>query len=1754
MPMKLRSLTSWIVLCLVSWTFSSSVLAQNCVIENYALDTNRIDCDGSIQVSGQAFSEVIFGCDFEANGFGGCVGWQATPNGAQFDNPCDPPPPLPTGAPNATYLWMGPGVTQPRFVSTIPYNLPNGGQVCFYLDFAEQIDNAPCEGPDLPDEGVYLQWTNNGGTTWNNIFYFNPDINGAGGNVPSPYIDWGYYCFDLPQAAWGPNVQIRWFQQTGSTANFDHWGIDEVVINTTSPVYNLTSNLGNPVLNGSDFSFSISPTQDTFVSVLYTDGVDSCSDTIDVFVNPLDAGSQVFACDSNGTILSVTGASNVVWGPPGNFLTPNDILNPRVDPIDDQWYYVTSACDTDSVFVDVVPKFEVDITPPDTICRNGSTTVDVSTSPSSVGIVSYAWSPSSEAMPANGQTSVLSPQETTMFYVDVTSDSGCVVRDSTLVFVIGGAPLVSIDPSDTDVCPGQQVSLDALICTEDSLFDDFEGSVPNPALWASISNGFQLTACTPPSGNGLWFNGNGIRQAVTNPLNVTGGGFIEFWIRIGNEDPSNPNGPNSSCDMFENGDTVLFQYSVNGGATWIDIQGFDTLNFGNGGLFNIPIPAGAQTTATQFRWFQQQTGSGDNWAIDNVKMTTYCCGSSCFVGQYAINWQPDPTLFVIPTFNAPDTIALASPTETTTYQINVTDGFCVGSAAVTVFMDTSIAITDITPDTTFCGPFQNYPLTTSYNFGTGGTPRVTWNNITLGGYNGILPSSPFSQNIVTNGSQTMSFQVTISDDQNPGCEDRDTVTLTVGTIAEPTNVVIVDEQCGGACDGSITMDGLNGTPPYSYSIDSGQTFQSSNAFTGLCPGTYYLMVGDQVGQVGCSAAQAFTVNAAPAFNLTSFSVDGFDCAGTTTGSVTVNYTSGQGPYNIVANGNNVGSIAASTYTVTNLSAGSLSIQITNAAGCVIDTLIPLSDPNGFVIDSVIVDSVSCNGGSDGSITVYSSGGIGTISYDLGNGVTQSSNTFSGLSAGLYTDIVLTDANGCEAFATGLVDQPSALVLTVTAITPVSGFGASDGSVQFSANGGSAPYDFTLDGQSSNGALSFDNLPAGDYVLQVTDANGCLMTDSISVTEPLPLTLPTVDLTNIDCFGESTGSITLQAAGGIPPYNYSIDCGVTYQSSNVFTGLAAGGYSVTVQDNIGDTVACQAVVLTDNPLLLVSNVLTDSVLCEGDSDGQIEYTVQGGEAPYTFAMVGVPSQSSGLFTGLSAGNYFTAITDAAGCTIDTSAVIGAPDVLEISVVRAVNLSCFESDNGEIELSAQGGSGSLSIENAELGLTGNVFNALPAGLYTATVVDENLCEATVQIDITQPDAIDADYSTEDVSCFGYQDGRLVINSVTGGSGGYSLSFNSDTIIPNLSSAVIDTLSTGLNVFTIVDANDCPLTLMFTIDEPDALSATLDVRDPRCQGQSNGTVDFTVTGGTGPFNAFVVDPTLGDTSVSVGLTIAGLAGDATYDVGVLDANGCILSDVASLVDPSSVEIVSYAVNNPRCYDDATASIVIDSIAPGSIADYTFTLIGTGLAANNGIIEGATSGVYSLAAFENVGGCTDTVEVYIGEPAPRFLETSPDTVVTLGEALEIFVGDDFQSYSWTPNTGLSCSDCINPTVLVYEDVTYEINAVDSNGCVNENLATITVKVDDELALFVPDAFTPNGDGMNDVLLVYGVNLLDAQISIYNRWGELMFASTAAHLEGWDGTFKGEKQAPGTFSYILDVTFLNGYTDMRKGSFLLLH
>ena len=108
------------------------------------------------------------------------------------------------------------------------------------------------------------------------------------------------------------------------------------------------------------------------------------------------------------------------------------------------------------------------------------------------------------------------------------------------------------------------------------------------------------------------------------------------------------------------------------------------------------------------------------------------------------------------------------------------------------------------------------------------------------------------------------------------------------------------------------------------------------------------------------------------------------------------------------------------------------------------------------------------------------------------------------------------------------------------------------------------------------------------------------------------------------------------------------------------------------------------------------------------------SVQGGEAPYTYAMVGLPSQNNGLFTGLAAGNYLATITDAMGCTVDTSAIIGQPVLLEIDVIRAVDLTCFESDNGEIEVLAQGGSGNLTIELEELGLTGNVFNSLPAGL--------------------------------------------------------------------------------------------------------------------------------------------------------------------------------------------------------------------------------------------------------------------------------------------------------------------------------------------------------------------------------------------------------------------------------------------------------
>jgi len=290
--------------------------------------------------------------------------------------------------------------------------------------------------------------------------------------------------------------------------------------------------------------------------------------------------------------------------------------------------------------------------------------------------------------------------------------------------------------------------------------------------------------------------------------------------------------------------------------------------------------------------------------------------------------------------------------------------------------------------------------------------------------------------------------------------------------------------------------------------------------------------------------------------------------------------------------------------------------------------------------------VACNGGSNGSATVVPSGGVAPYSYSWAPfGGTAA--TATGLSAGTYT-VTVTDNSGCQTTRTFTINQPASAVSGTTVVTNVACNGASNGSINLTPAGGTAPYTFNWGG----GITTEDRtgLAAGTYTVTITDANGCTATVNATVTQPASAVSGTTVVTNVACNGASNGSINLTPAGGTAPYTFNWGGGVTTEDR---TGLAAGTYTVVITDANGCTATVNATVT--QPTALSGTVTQTNIACNGGSTGSATITVTGGTAPYTYSW----SPSGGTTataSGLAAGIYTVVVTDSKGCTLTRTVTI------------------------------------------------------------------------------------------------------------------------------------------------------------------------------------------------------------------------------------------------------------------------------------------------------------------------------------------------------------------------------------------------------------------------------------------------------------------------------------------------------------------
>ncbi len=489
-----------------------------------------LDCNGgqiSLIAEGQGASILALDNDFDFGNAG--TGWTSNV-AASFDNPCDP------SVDGGTYLWMGSSAQHPRIIQTIPLDLSCGGEICFYLDFATQGAPSPCEGIDLPDEGVYLEYSTNGGASWTTLEYFGPA--GVGNNTQSGGTDpqmtsWNQYCYTIPLVAQTPATIIHWAQTGSSGAQNDHWGLDNVTITSLANCqpywYNYTytpQNVDNPLQN-------LGITSTSTYNVVYTNGSDSCAASITVNIPPcpcpvatISGGGNYCLGDTIPTVdFDVTGNFPVTIFYAFNGIPQTPIVvysdTSLIDPADGI-YTIVSVTDTTlctgsfsgSATVEAFPSpIIADLSGGGQYC-DGEVIDDITISVIGTGLVSIFYSIDGLPQPVLSDPSSFNlgnlPGE---YILIILSDDGCATQIQDTI-IIGVNPVPVADPSifDNDICAG-----DSLIFSSSSGFDSYQWTGPSGFNSNDQNPIIENTSINGTGQYGLMVTENG---CVSNPVNV----------------------------------------------------------------------------------------------------------------------------------------------------------------------------------------------------------------------------------------------------------------------------------------------------------------------------------------------------------------------------------------------------------------------------------------------------------------------------------------------------------------------------------------------------------------------------------------------------------------------------------------------------------------------------------------------------------------------------------------------------------------------------------------------------------------------------------------------------------------------------------------------------------------------------------------------------------------------------------------------------------------------------------------------------------------------------------------------------------------------------------------------------------------------------------------------------------------------------------------------------------------------------------
>ena len=700
---------------------------------------------------------------------------------------------------------------------------------------------------------------------------------------------------------------------------------------------------------------------------------------------------------------------------------------------------------------------------------------------------------------------------------------------------------------------------------------------------------------------------------------------------------------------------------------------------------------------------------------------------------------------------------------------------------------------------------------------------------------------------------------------------------------------------------------------------------------------------------------------------------------------------------------------------------------------------------------------------------------------------------------------------------------------------ISCHGANDAEIILQPNGGDGTLTYQWNGIDTQNNV-FQDLGPGLFEVTVTDEFRCFDTTQILIVEPDSLKesfiVSDYNGFGVSCFNGNNGRIEALVEGGTGDLTYSWNT----DNNPILDTLIAGAYTVTISDENGCSVQEDFNLSSPPPLSMILN--PNDPTCIGGMNGSVGINLSGGLPPYN-----CPGQGSGstcLIENLGKGLQPIVIMDANGCEVKDSIVL--TEIISQYELATTDIFCPSGNEGSITVNVLQGSTPQNYVWSN-GMSGNPQIDLIEGNYQVTITDNNQCDYVLETTLTGPAPFIGELIPEDLSCFDADDGRIV-SVFSGGTPPYSFDWGFST------DSIVDQLSSGTYSLTVNDAQNCDWVETVFVNQPDPIDIDLTPTGVTCSGGTNGSIVSAISGGTGPY---IYEWSTTDTTAN----ISGLSKN-TYLVTVTDNNTCTGVGSSSIIDGVPLA-VNFNTTDASCFGYEDASFSFDGF-PTELYSYSLDSF---IFQTDTFFNGISAGERILYV-RSIDGCVESIPFEIGQPEEIVVQVAQqDSSLNLGEStnIEAFVNVPFriESYNWFPEDYLDCPDCPESNVVQpLETTTYEILVTDTTGCFATN--NLTVKVDKERNVYIPSAFSPNRDGINDFFTVFSDSGTEhiKTFRIFNRWGALIFENqgimeTNIEQSGWDGKFKGQPVNAGVYVYMVEILFIDGVTKLYKGDVSIL-